>query len=85
MAARGGGRQGVWDRHRTHCYVQCITSKALLYGTGNSAQCSVAAGMFGGEWIHVDVWLSSFSVHLKPSQHCSSAILQYKIKSSKER
>ena len=26
------------------------------------------------------VWLSPFAVHLKLSQHCSSAILQYKIK-----
>ena len=24
---------------------------------------------FGGEWIHVYVWLSPFTVHLKPS-HC---------------
>ena len=41
--------------------------------TGNSAQCYVAAWMggdFGGEWIHVYVWLSPFAVHLKLSQHC---------------
>ena len=40
---------------------------------GNSAQCDVAAwkgGEFGGEWIHVYVWLSPFAVHLKRSQHC---------------
>ena len=40
---------------------------------GNSAQCYVAAwmgGEFGGEWIHVYVWLSPFAVHLKLSQHC---------------
>ena len=45
----------------------------LLYGTGNSAQYYVAAlmgGEFGGEWIHVQVWLSHFSVHLKLTQHC---------------
>ena len=33
----------------------------LLYSTGNSAQCSVAAwmgGEFGGAWVHVYVWLS---------------------------
>ena len=32
-----------------------VTNKDLLYGTGNSAQCYVAAwmeGQFGGEWIH---------------------------------
>ena len=40
----------------------------LLQNTGNSTQCSVAAGMggeFGGEWTHVHVWLSPFAVHLK--------------------
>ena len=31
---------------------------------------------FGGEWVHVCVWLSPFTVHGKLSQHCSSAILQ---------
>ena len=38
----------------------------------NSAQCNVAAwmgGEFGGEWIHVYVWLSPFPVHLQVSQH----------------
>ena len=25
---------------------------------------------FGGEWIHVYVWLSPFAVHLRLSQHC---------------
>ena len=52
-------------------------------------------GEFGGEWVHVRVhvyvyvymymcvyvWLSSFAVHLKLSQYCKSAKLQYKIKS----
>ena len=41
-----------------------ITNKDLLYSTGNSAQCYVAAwmgGEFGGEWIHVYVWLSPFA------------------------
>ena len=27
-------------------------------------------GEFGGEWIHVHVWLSPFKVHVKLSQHC---------------
>ena len=27
-------------------------------------------GEFGGEWIHVFVWLSPFIVHLKLPQHC---------------
>ena len=27
-------------------------------------------GEFGGEWIHVYVWLSPFAVHLRLSQRC---------------
>ena len=38
---------------------------------------------FGGEWLHVCVRLSPSAAHLKPSQHCLLAILQYKIKSSR--
>ena len=33
-----------------------------------------------GEWVHVYVWLRSFTAHLKLPQHCSSAVPQYKIK-----
>ena len=54
-------------------YLKWITNKDLLCSTGNSAQCDVAAWMgvgFGGEWIHVCIWLSPSAVHLKPSQHC---------------
>ena len=57
------------------------------YSTGNSAQCYVAAwmgGEFGGEWIHVYVWLSPFAGHPKLSQHCQSAILQYEINKVEE-
>ena len=39
----------------------------------NSVQCYVAAwmgGEFGGEQIHIYVWLSPFTVHLRLSQHC---------------
>ena len=56
------------------------------YNTGNSVQCYAAARMgeeVGGEWIHIYVWLSSFAVHLKLSQHGKSAIFQYKMKSVK--
>ena len=57
----------------THRYIfKCIMNKDLLYSTGNSAQCHVAAWTgrkLGGEWIHVYVWLSHPTVHLKPS-HC---------------
>ena len=57
----------------TLLYLKWITNKDLLYSARNSTQCYVAAwmgGEFGGEWIHVYVWLSPFAVHLKPSQHC---------------
>ena len=50
-----------------------VTNKDLLYSTGNSARCYMAAwmgGEFGREWINVYEWLSPFAVHLKLSQHC---------------
>ena len=58
-------------------YLKWITNKDLLYSAGNSAQHSVAAwmgGEFGGEWIHVYVWLSHTAVHLKLS-HCLLVML----------
>ena len=74
MVARqkGGGRDSyrVWDG-RVHTAV--FNNKDLLYSTGNSAQCYVAAwmgGEFGGEWLHVHVRLSPFTVHQKLSQCC---------------
>ena len=51
----------------TLLYLEWITNKDL-YRTGDSAQCYVG-GEFGGEWPHVYVCLSPFSVHLKLSQH----------------
>ena len=38
-------------------------------------------GDLRAEWIHVYVWLSGSAVHLKLSQHCESAILQYNMAS----
>ena len=57
----------------TRLHLKQISNKDLLYGTGNSAQGYVAAcvaGEFGGEWVHVYVWLSPSAIHLKLSQHC---------------
>ena len=57
----------------TLLYLTGSTNTDLLDSTGNSAPCHVAAwmgGEFGGEWIHVCVWLSPFTVHIKLSQHC---------------
>ena len=86
-----GGEDGGRDSKKVRegrivilLYLKWITDKDLLHSTCNSAQCYVATwmgGEFGGEWIYVYVWLSPFTAHLKLSQHCQSAILQYKIKS----
>ena len=68
-------------------FLKWITNNYLLYSTENSDQCYVAAWMgreFGGEWIHVYVWLNPFAVYLKLLQHCSLVIPQYKIKSFKK-
>ena len=58
----------------TLLYFKRITNKVLLDSTGDSAaQYCMAAwtrGEFGGEWIHVHVWLSPSAVHLKLPQHC---------------
>ena len=46
-------------------------NKDLLCSTGNSTRCYMVAwpgGEFGREWIHVCVWLSPFTVHLKLPQ-----------------
>ena len=63
------GSQKSWTWLKQHS----MHATHALYSTGNSAQCYVAAwieGAFGGGWIHVYVWLSPFSVHLKLSQNC---------------
>ena len=57
----------------TVLYLKSITNKDLLYSTENSAQCYVAAwmgGEFGGEWMHVYIWLSCSAVPLKLIQQC---------------
>ena len=56
-------------------YFKWIANKDILYSTGNSAQCYMAAWMgeeFEGKWIYVYVWLSPIAIHLKQSQHCLS-------------
>ena len=57
----------------TLLYLKWITNKDLFYSTENSAHCYVAAligGEFGGDWIHVCIWLSPFNARLKLLQHC---------------
>ena len=77
MVAEGkdGGRdsQGVWDGQVHTEKFKMDNQQDLLYSTGNSAQCYVAAWMgegFEGEWKHIYVWLSPFAIHLKLLQHC---------------
>ena len=72
----GGCREGILREFGTYMYtllyLKWITNKDLLYSTRNPAQSYVAAWMAQkfGEWIHVHVWLSHFTVHLKQSQSC---------------
>ena len=71
----------------TLLYLKWITNKDLLYCTGNLLNVIWQLGWeggFGGEWIHVYVWLSPFTVYLNLPQHCQLAILQYKIKLKKK-
>ena len=59
-----------WMDMHTLLYLKWITNKDLLYSTGNSVQCHMAAWMgegFRGTRIHVYVWLSPLAVHLKLS------------------
>ena len=72
-----GGREVVRDLGKiiyTLLRSKWITNKDLLYSIWNSVQRYVAAwmgGEFGGEWVHVCIWLSPFAVHLKLSERCS--------------
>ena len=52
----------------TLLYLKWVTNKDLLYSIWNSTQCYVVAWMargFGGDWMHIYVWLSPFAIHLK--------------------
>ena len=68
--------------------IKWITNKDLLYSTGNSAQCYVAAWMggdLGGEWTHEYVWLSPFPVHWNYHIIVNQLYPQYKTKTSKKK
>ena len=65
-AAEGSGGGLLGSDGRSH---GCLVAGTFtLGGTGNSAECHVEEE-FGGELIHVYVWLSHLAVHLKLSQH----------------
>ena len=64
-------------------YLKWIISKDLLYSTGNSAQCYVAAWMgeeSGGKWIHVNVWLVPL---LSPQNYHNAVNWLYSIQNKK--
>ena len=70
----GGDRivREFWMDMYTLLYLKWIANKDLLYRPGNSSQCyaSLDGEGFGGDWIHVYVWLSPFTVHMKLPQYC---------------
>ena len=56
-----------------------------MFSTGNSAQCGSLDGRaFGGEWIHVYVWLSPVAVYLKLSCIGYTPIQNKKVKKKRE-
>ena len=58
------------DLGRMLLHLKWITNEDILSSTGNSDQCYVA-GWMGGEFVEEWYkWLSSFTVHMKLSQHC---------------
>ena len=58
----------------TLLYLQWITKRVYCIAQGTLFnvmwQFSVSEVESGGEWIHVYVWLSQSTVHLKLSGHC---------------
>ena len=67
----------------TLLYIKQIIKKDLLNNTGNSTQYAGLTYMDKEpekEWIYVYVYLIHFAVHLKLTQQCKSATLQYTIK-----
>ena len=70
---KGRNSLGVWNGH-VHTAV-FKTDNQQRPPAEHRDLFSVSCGSLGGrgigeEWIHVYVWLNSFAVHLKLSQHC---------------
>ena len=55
------------SRHEGGSHLECGNVLDLDLGDAYILQNYAA---LGGEWVHVYVWLSPFTVHLKSSQHC---------------
>ena len=83
MVTRGKDGEGILRESGmdmdTLLYLTWRTSKDLLSGTGSSAQCRVAAWMGGelGEKGCMGAYSCPYAGHLKPSQHCSLAMLSH--------
>ena len=68
----GGCGCAVVGYTRTYTQMPTHTHTRIRFKNDELYQCYVAAWNgdgFGGEWIHVYVWLRPFTVHLKLSQH----------------
>ena len=68
-------REKAWHKN----YITLLVTRTYCLAQ-ETAQFYLAARMgreFGGKWIHVHIWLSSFAVHLK----IITVMPQYKIKS----
>ena len=71
--AKGKEQFGRLEWTCTHCYIEMDTQQAPT--VQHRELCSVLdgsldeRGAWGGEWIQVYVWLSSFAIHLKLSQY----------------
>ena len=69
----GIDNQGVWDGHVHTAIFKMDHQQGPT--VSHMELCSASCGSLDGrgvwgEWIHVYVWLSLFSVHLKLSQYC---------------
>ena len=62
MYAYPNKTRGILDREKRNSTSENIRTVYLLSAW--------IGGEFGGEWIHVYVWLTPFTVHLKLPQHC---------------
>ena len=88
-----GSIDGRGFRGECVCVAQsCLTLCDPMDCTGSSVHGILQARVLewvaipfsiGGEWIHVYVWLSPFTVHLKLPQHCNQLYPNTKIQSLK--
>ena len=75
LAAGEGGGGGIVREFGRDRYTLLYMGNQQGPGACHMELCSMLCGSldggreFGGEWIHVHVWLSPFTVHLKLSQH----------------